>query len=130
MDVATRNLVRQRAGDRCEYCHLHQDLSPLASLHVEHVRPRKHGGSDEADNLALACIACNLHKGTNVAGYDPQTGDLTELFNPRCQSWSDHFERRGVLILGRTAVGRTTVAVLELNSEERLELRAVSDQGK
>lgn len=56
MDAATRRLVRERAGNRCEYCGLHQDESPLAVLHVEHIRPRKHGGSDETVNLALACV--------------------------------------------------------------------------
>jgi hypothetical protein len=126
MDAATRNLIRRRAGDRCEYCGLHQDQSPLASLQLEHIRPRKHNGTDDLDNLALACIDCNLHKGTNVAGYDPQTGALTELFNPRRQVWSEHFEWRGLEISGLTAVGRTTVAVLELNGEDRLELRSVS----
>src|SRR4051794_5811632 len=126
MDAATRNFVRQRAGDRCEYCGLHQDLSPLASHQIEHIRPRNHRGTDDEYNLALACIDCNLHKGTNVAGYDPQTGALTELFNPRRQVWSEHFERRGLLILGLTPVGRTTVAVPELNSDDRLELRAAS----
>ena len=133
MDAATRNLVRRRAGDRCEYCGLHQFLSPLASLQVEHIRPRKHGGSDDADNLALACIDCNLHKGTNVAGYDLQTDALTELFHPRRQVWSAHFERRGaggVVIAGLTAVGRTTVAVLDLNSDDRLELRSVSEDAE
>ena len=32
MDEATRRLVRRRAGDRCEYCHLRQEDSPLARL--------------------------------------------------------------------------------------------------
>lgn len=123
MDAATRRLVRERAGNRCEYCGLHQDESPLAVLHLEHIRPRKHGGSDEPDNLALACVECNLHKSSNVAGYDPQTGQLTELFHPRHNRWEDHFERRGLLLLGKTAIGRTTVEVLQLNSEDRLELR-------
>src|SRR4051812_10099455 len=126
MDAATRNLVRQRAGNRCEYCGLHQNQSPLASLQLEHIRPIKHQGTDDADNLALACIDCNLHKGTNVAGYDPLTGALTELFHPRRQVWAEHFERRGALIVGLTAVGRTTVAVLELNADDRVELRTVS----
>ena len=125
MDAATRNLVRRRAGQRCEYCALHQDQSPLAALQLEHIRPRKHNGTDDLDNLALACIDCNLHKGTNIAGYDPRTGTLTELFNPRRQVWSEHFEWRGLEIRGLTAVGRTTVAVLELNGEDRLELRSV-----
>jgi hypothetical protein len=123
MDPAARKLVRQRAADRCEYCGLHQDQSPLASLHVEHIRPRKHGGTDDPANLALACIDCNLHKGTNVAGYDPETDALTELFNPRIHAWSDHFRWSGNLIVGQTPIGRTTVGILELNSEDRLQIR-------
>jgi len=128
MDQLTRQAVRQRAENRCEYCGLHQDRSPLASLHVEHIRPRKHGGTDDLSNLALACIDCNLYKGSNVAGFDPQTDELTELFHPRRHDWPEHFERRGVLILGKSAVGRTTVQVLDLNSEERLYLRIVSGE--
>ena len=123
MDATTRNRVRQRAGCRCEYCGLHEDQSPLAALHVEHVIPRKHNGSDDLDNLALACIDCNLHKGTNIAGYDPATGQMTGLFHPRRMAWSEHFEWQGVLIAGKTAIGRTTVDVLQMNADERLQLR-------
>ena len=65
MGPATRSRVRRRAGNRCEYCHLHQDDSPLAVLHVEHIGPKCHGGNDSLENLALACSDCNLHKGTN-----------------------------------------------------------------
>lgn len=61
-----RAQVRERAQNACEYCQLHQDDSPLAALHVEHVIPRVHCGSDDVENLALACIDCNLHKGTNL----------------------------------------------------------------
>jgi hypothetical protein len=123
MDAATRNLVRHRARNRCEYCGLRQDQSPLAALHIEHIIPKKHGGGDGSENLALACIDCNLHKGTNLAGIDPQTGQLTELFNPRNQAWADHFEREEIFIHGKTAIGRTTVEVLQVNSDEQLQLR-------
>jgi hypothetical protein len=128
MNAATRRLVCRRAKFCCEYCGLHQDQSPLAALHVEHILPRKHGGSDGLDNLALACIDCNLHKGSNVAGYDPETGRLTELFHPRRQSWQEHFERQGAMIVGKTSIGRTTIEVLQLNAEERLQLRTASGQ--
>ena len=124
MDAATRRTVRERAGNRCEYCGLHQDQSPLAALHIEHILPKKHGGTDDLDNLALACIDCNLHKGSNVAGYDPDTGALSELFHPRRHTWTDHFDWRGIVIVGRTAIGRTTVEVLSLNSDEQLQLRS------
>jgi hypothetical protein len=126
MNAATRSQVYRRASFRCEYCGLHQDQSPLAALHVEHILPRKHGGSDDLANLALACVDCNLHKGSNVAGYDPASGQLTELFHPRRQSWHEHFEREGAMIVGRTPIGRTTVEVLLLNTEERLQLRTAS----
>jgi hypothetical protein len=128
MNAAIRSQACRRANFRCEYCGLHQDQSPLASLHVEHILPRKHGGSDDVDNLALACIDCNLHKGSNVAGYDPQTGQLTELFHPRHQIWHEHFERQGAMIIGKTAIGRTTIKVLQLNTDERLQLRTASGQ--
>jgi hypothetical protein len=128
MDESTRRLVRRRAGNCCEYCGRSQSQSLLASLHIEHIRPIKHHGGDEDDNLALACVDCNLRKGPNVAGYDPLTGALTELFDPRHQVWSEHFEWQGVIIVGKTAIGRTTVEVLELNSADRLELRIESLQ--
>lgn len=98
----------------------------MAALHVEHILPKKHGGTDDLDNLALACIDCNLHKGSNVAGYDPESGMLTELFHPRRQVWSEHFTWQGVLIVGTTATGRTTVKLLQVNSDDRLELRIAS----
>lgn len=125
MDAATRRLVRTRAGNRCEYCGLHQDQSPLAALQIEHVVPKKHGGGDDLDNLALACIDCNLSKSSNIAGFDPDTSQMTELFNPRKHAWAEHFERHGPYIAGKTPVGRTTVQVLGMNSEDRLELRSV-----
>ena len=54
MTAATRALVRRRADQRCEYCQTHQDDSPLAALHIEHIRPLKHGGSEDDSNLCLA----------------------------------------------------------------------------
>ena len=124
MDEASRAAVRRRAGNRCEYCQLRQEDSPLALLHIEHVVPRKHGGGDELDNLALACIDCNLHKGSNLTGIDPESGQITTLFNPRQQTWSDHFEWRGITVFGLTAIGRTTIRVLEINSDDHLTLRS------
>jgi hypothetical protein len=123
MTEAVRRFVRERAEHRCEYCQLHQDDSPLAALHIEHIRPRKHGGTDGEENLALACIDCNLRKGSNLTGIDPETGAVTVLFHPRQNSWETHFEWKGLHLAGRTTVGRTTVRVLELNSDDRLDLR-------
>jgi hypothetical protein len=103
--------------------------SPLAALQIEHILPRKHGGDDDADNLALACIDCNLSKGSNIAGIDPVTRATTELFHPRRQSWNTHFEWKGLQIVGRTAIGRTTVEVLRMNSDEQIQLRMALTKG-
>lgn len=120
----TRSQVRERAENACEYCRLHQDDSPLAALHVEHIIPRVHGGADDLDNLALACIDCNLHKGTNLTGIDPQTHELTELFHPRRLNWNEHFKWQGIYLIGKTSVGRTTIQVLNINSDDQLALRS------
>jgi hypothetical protein len=121
-EAETRKLVRRRAGNRCEYCLLRQENSHLTH-HVEHVVAKQHGGSDEPDNLALACHRCNLRKGPNLTGIDPLTNELVALFNPRRDLWPDHFRVRAVQIEGITSVGRATVQVLAMNDARRLDLR-------
>ena len=122
MDTATRDLVRRRAAERCEYCGLRKEHSELKH-HIEHVIAKQHGGSDDAENLALACHRCNLRKGPNLTGIDPQTGQVSRLFHPRRDRWPDHFIFESALITGLTSVGRASVHVLDLNDARRLELR-------
>ena len=121
--------VRRRAGDRCEYCCLPQSAFRRA-FHIEHIVARQHGGSTRLDNLAFACWNCNLKKGPNLSGVDPQTGQVTALFHPRKDEWEEHFSaviapssRSVVEIRGLTPVGRATVQVLGLNEEMRQMLR-------
>jgi len=123
MEAATREFVRRRAADRCEYCRLSQEHSELTH-HVEHIVAKQHRGSDAADNLALACHRCNLHKGPNLTGIDPLTGEVVPLFHPRRDRWAEHFVLRGVRIEGLTATGRATVHVLAMNDARRVDLRA------
>jgi hypothetical protein len=42
------------------------------------------------------------------------------LFNPRLDQWSDHFEIKGVHLIGRTEVGQATAALLNFNHPDRL----------
>ncbi|HXJ94433.1 MAG TPA: HNH endonuclease signature motif containing protein [Terriglobia bacterium] len=123
MDAATRGAVQRRAENRCEYCLLRQEHSELRH-HVEHITAKQHGGSEELENLALACHRCNLQKGPNLTGIDPLTGRLVPLFHPRRDRWVDHFVFRGVRIVGITPAGRATVHVLAMNDARRLELRS------
>ena len=122
MDAATRELVRLRAGERCEYCRLHQEDSPLVH-HIEHIMAKQHGGSDDLSNLALACHRCNLHKGPNLTGLDPLTREVVALFHPRHHRWPEHFVFQGVRIEGISSIGRATVHVLGMNEARRLGLR-------
>ena len=124
MDSATRELVWARARRRCEYCRIHQDNEPFYRLHIDHIIPKQHGGSDLPDNLALACHHDNEHRGTNLSGVDPETGKIVRLFDPRRQRWSRHFRFEGPVIVGRTQCGRATASVLAINAPDRVELRA------
>jgi hypothetical protein len=90
---------------------------------IEHIVARQHGGSDDTENLALACHRCNLHKGPNLSGIDPMTGAVEVLFHPRRDRWPGQFMYRGPYIQGLTPSGRATVEVLALNDPRRLELR-------
>jgi hypothetical protein len=87
------------------------------------VIPRKHGGGDEVQNLALACIDCNLPKSSNLFGIDPTTGQTIELFNPRTNRWDEHFVWQGAVLNGLTPVGRATIRVLNINDDERQRVR-------
>ena len=124
MDAATRESVRQRANARCEYCQLHEDHDVYV-FHVEHIVPKKHRGKSTRENLAYACQHCNLHKGPNLTGRDPDSNAVVELFNPRRQVWAEHFYFNGFRIEGVTDIGRTTVFVLDMNHPDRVAQRAI-----
>lgn len=117
--------VAARAGHRCEYCHL-PSRGQVATFPIDHIKPRTAGGATDLSNLALTCPHCNAYKWTAVAGSDPETGDSTRLYHPREDSWSEHFEwsreRLGELA-GKTAIGRSTIAALWINSRDMIELR-------
>ena len=81
-------------------------------------------GASMPENTALSCHECNEKKGPNIAGVDPNDGEVARLFNPRTQKWSDHFDFRGPNIVGLTPTGRATVQTLGMNEEDRVLLRA------
>jgi hypothetical protein len=100
-----------------------QSFYPTVTFPIDHVVARQHGGPTVLGNLALSCLHCNSHKGPNIAGLDPRTRKITSLFNPRRHKWERHFRWEGPYLVGRTAVGRTTVAVLDLNHPDAVEVR-------
>jgi hypothetical protein len=119
-----RQLVAVRARDCCEYCRIPQAVVPFHAFHVEHIVARQHGGTDNLDNLCLACDRCNAYKGPNLAAIDPESRQIARLFHPRRDSWVEHFAFRRAEIVGLTATGRATVALLNMNDYRRVSLRA------
>jgi hypothetical protein len=111
-----------RAHSRCEYCHFPSEFAEYP-FHIDHIVAKKHGGETEPKNLALSCFYCNTSKGPNIAGVDPQTKDLTPLFNPREHSWQEHFRWDGPYLNGLTAIGRVTLVVLNINEPAAINVR-------
>ncbi len=124
MSPRLRQVVRARAGRRCEYCRFHEDDLPLWPFHLDHIRARQHRGTDAFANLAWACQRCSLFKGTNLSTVDPDSGLVVRLFDPRTDAWNPHFTLDRDRVLGLTNIGRGTVWLLQMNSDQRVKLRA------
>jgi hypothetical protein len=114
--------VRERAAERCEYCRIPQFALPLP-FQIEHIIAEQHGGETILENLALACPHCNRYKGPNIAGVDPDSGQLVRLFHPRTDHWSEYFQFEAERIVGKTPVGKVSVQVLAINAVEPLRFR-------
>lgn len=119
-----QNQVRQRANLLCEYCHASEQWQYVAFT-IEHIIPLTKNGADTLDNLALACFHCNRKKSDRTTAIDPQSGVEVSLFNPRQESWSNHFiwSVDGLLIISLTPIGRTTVTALALNRARVINIR-------
>ena len=114
-----RRLVYQRAKNTCEYCLIHED-DTFFGCHIDHIISEKHGGLTEANNLALSCTFCNLHKGSDIGSVSAAEGVLTRFFDPRKDLWGTHFFLEGASIKTSTAIGEVTARILQFNSDERL----------
>ena len=127
---ALRRAVRERAGNRCEYCGIHEDDTEFG-CEVDHIISEKHMGRTESENLALSCFFCNRNKGSDI-GSVRSAGDteIVRFFNPRTDVWAEHFafdaEQR---IVPATDIGRVTARILGFNAENRLLERQALQQG-
>lgn len=122
---STQNQVRQRAKLLCEYCHASEQWQ-YVSFTVDHVIPLTKGGANSIDNLALACFHCNRQKSDKLKAFDEQSLSEVPLFNPRTDSWQEHFiwSTDTLLIIGLTPTGRATVVALAFNRARIINIRA------
>lgn len=119
-----KNFVADRAKYCCEYCLSQAKFSP-DYFSIEHVIPSTKAGSDELENLAYSCLACNSHKFTAVLALDPLSGLEAPLYNPRLDIWNEHFRWSGDCseLIGISATGRATIERLHLNRINVVNLR-------
>ncbi len=58
-----RARVYERDGGRCRYCN--RGLKKH-NMTLDHIRPLHKGGTHADENLALACLRCNIKKANNM----------------------------------------------------------------
>ncbi|SRR6266568_423452 len=122
-----RRLVVARAEGICEYCLIAED-DTFYGCEADHIISEKHGGSTDADNLANACVFCNQAKGSDVGSIHWETNTFVRFFNPRTDTWADHFELVGAHIEALTPIGSVTARLLGFNTGERvLERKTLQD---
>jgi hypothetical protein len=123
---ALRQQVIEDANYRCAYCKA-PSLITGAPLIMEHTLPKSLGGTDDRENLVAACYRCNEFKGAKIVARDPETQQMSPLFNPRKHRWGDHlvWENGGTHVRGLTAIGRATVVALRLNNDYAVRARSV-----
>jgi hypothetical protein len=117
-----RRLVVQRAHGVCEYCLIHQE-DAYFSFHVDHIISRKQRGPTTEANLALACLRCNVAKGTDIGAIAGRPPRLVRLFHPREDAWGGHFRLTSARIVPLTDIAEATTQLLGLNASDRLILR-------
>ncbi|WP_255552860.1 HNH endonuclease [[Phormidium] sp. ETS-05] len=93
---------------------------------MDHVIPLSMGGSNDSTNLALACFHCNRRKGRAQEAIEPESGEKVALFNPRLDTWRQHFRwsEDYLHLIGITPTGRVTIETLALNRERIIGIRA------
>ena len=97
------------------------------AFEVEHITPKRDGGTNDDANLALSCRSCNQYKGAATTGTDSDTGAEAALFHPRTDDWDEHFryDIETFCVVGRTPTGRATVERFQMNNPFQLAARRV-----
>ena len=124
-DVVKLEILKLSNG-YCEYC-LHPENYATDFFQFDHIVPLSEGGDNSLGNLARSCGFCNSFKKQKTYYYDSSTGSDCSIFNPRKDTWIEHFEWSDdcLLVLGLTATARATIDLLHLNRQNLQNLRRV-----
>ena len=100
---------------KCIHCRrkvgLEADGRPFGGTTLEHIVPRTHGGTDELENLSIACSRCNGQKGRKVdvlAWGDPKLSEMIARLVERRQDRLRPLSDRGCIRLRRLLEERGT----------------------
>ena len=87
--------VYERFGFKCAYCGIDgsNDFETwfTANFSVDHINPRKHGGTGEPDNLALACHSCNLYKGSTECHSVEEAKEIIRQKKRQARNWYEKY---------------------------------------
>ncbi len=119
-----KQFIFERANGYCEYCKCPANFT-TELFSIEHIVPRAKEGLNDLDNLALACIGCNIFKSAKIEFIDPVSQQVSLLFNPRTMIWDTHFiwDETLTMLIGKTAIGRATIEALKMNRQQLRNLR-------
>jgi hypothetical protein len=124
-----RILVADRAERLCEYCLVHED-DMILGCSIDHIISLKHGGSNDASNLANACMFCNRYKGSDIGSIIWETQEFIRFYNPRRDHWLERFSLNEAIFIPISSIGEVTAIILGLNDRERLlERKLLIDRG-
>ncbi len=85
----SRRNIYLRDAHTCQYC---GKVPPKEELTIDHVMPRSRGGRTTWENVVLACIKCNMKKGSKLVN----EAGLKLLKEPKKPHWlaCSHFHQK------------------------------------
>ena len=107
-----QNALLETSHKKCAYCEVRLNEKSIY-LEVEHFKD-KHSYPDnviEWENLLPSCKHCNGSKGTHDVVAEP-------IINPFTTDPKTHLSFKNYRVKGKTAIGKLTVDVLNLNDNE------------
>jgi len=83
--------IFERYSFTCQYCGWRGDQNftdwYIASLCIDHIKPRSKGGTDDDTNLVVSCHACNQYKGSHECESLEEAKEFVSRKRAETQTW-------------------------------------------
>jgi len=124
-----KNYLRTDFCCSCAYCTMTEAEAQCRRFTIDHYEPRKARPDleNEYNNLMYSCDECNLRKSDR---YPPPEARAAghRFFRPDEDARREHFERSGILLKSKTAVGEFTIQFIDLNRLALQTIRKIRDR--